>query len=112
MLKKLIIPFVIWSMLIFSAPSYAAAGGKSYDPLFALADVVLLRPVGLVFTAVGSAVFIGISPLTALASIAPPHDAFTKTAYALVMTPVEFTFKRPVGFRERVRLSVPPSIEP
>lgn len=110
MLKKLIISITLLSIVTFSVPSSAVEPKQQYDPLFALADVAILRPVGLVFTLVGSAIFIGISPLTALASIAPPHDAFEKIAYGLVMTPVDFTFKRPVGIRGQEKISVPPAL--
>lgn len=109
MLKKIVISITLLSIVTFSVPSAAnETEQQSYDPLFALADVAILRPIGLAFTIVGSALFVGISPLTALSSIAPPHDAFKKTAYALVMTPVRFTFVRPVGVKEKVEISSPP----
>ncbi|ADE14564.1 conserved hypothetical protein [Nitrosococcus halophilus Nc 4] len=66
----------------------------------ALTEVLILRPVGLVGTIVGTAVFIGISPLTALASIAD-REAFKVTAQTLVVAPAEFTFKRPLGHYEK-----------
>ncbi len=62
-----------------------------------LADVILARPVGLVATICGSALFVAISPLTALATISPPHDAFELAANKLILAPATFTFDRPVG---------------
>ena len=108
MLKKLIISFTLISVISFSVPAFAEAEAKKYDPLFALVDVVILRPLGLCATILGSALFVGLSPVTALAQITPPHDAFDQMGHILVMTPVDFTFSRPIGVNEPVRLNVPP----
>lgn len=62
-----------------------------------LVDIVLYRPFGLVTTIVGAAFLVGTSPLTALAAISPPHDAFQKAADLLVVRPARFTFDRPLG---------------
>lgn len=62
-----------------------------------LADLVLLRPLGIALTAAGAGLFIGTSPLAALASIAPPHDAIERSGNALVVAPGAFTFMRPLG---------------
>lgn len=72
---------------------------KRNDSAFVLFDVFVYRPIGLAATIVGAALFVGLSPLTALASIAPPHDAFAKTADILIVAPGEYTFTRPVGAR-------------
>jgi len=44
-------------------------------------------------------VYIGMSPLTALASIPAPHDAFVKVGKILILAPADYTFVRPVGDR-------------
>lgn len=62
-----------------------------------LVDVILMRPGGLVLTIVGSALFVGLTPLTAFAAIAPPHDAFDIVADVLIVGPADFTFNRPIG---------------
>jgi hypothetical protein len=72
---------------------------KRQDPGFVLFDVIVYRPIGFAVTIVGAALFIGISPFTALASIPAPHDAFEQTADILVFTPGEYTFTRPIGDR-------------
>jgi len=54
---------------------------------------------GLVATVIGTGVYIGISPLTALASIPAPHDAFVKTGKILILSPAAYTFIRPLGDR-------------
>ena len=70
------------------------------DPGFVLLDVLIYRPVGLVATLVGTAVFVGVSPLTALASIPEPHDAFAKISNILILFPGAYTFVRPLGDRD------------
>ena len=108
MLKKLIISFTQIFVISFSVPAFAEPEEQKYNPLFALMDVVILRPLGLCATILGSALFVGLSPVTALAQITPPHDAFDQMGHILVMTPVDFTFSRPIGVNEPVKLSVPP----
>jgi len=73
---------------------------EEVDPGFVILDVLLYRPVGFAVTVTGTAAFIGISPLTALASIPEPHDAFAKTAKILILAPGAYTFIRPVGDRD------------
>ena len=68
-----------------------------YSPGFAIVDLLIYRPIGLVATAVGTGLFVGFSPLTAFSQISPPHDAFEKTADFLVVAPFEHTFSRPLG---------------
>jgi hypothetical protein len=60
-------------------------------------ETLILRPLGVVGTIIGTAFFIGTSPLTALASIAPPHNAFEESARVLVVAPFDYTFIRPFG---------------
>lgn len=81
----------------------AAARSQSVekaDPGFVLLDVLLYRPVGLAVTIIGAGAFIGLSPLTALASIPEPHDAFAKVGSILILAPAAYTFIRPVGDRD------------
>lgn len=101
------ISFTLFSVIFFSVPAYAEAEVGEYDPLFALVDIIFLRPMGLVATVAGSAVFVGLTPVTALANITPPHDAFNQMGHFLVMTPVDFTFSRPIGVNQKTALSVP-----
>jgi len=78
-------------------PANIAATNTIDDPAFVVIDIAVLRPASLLVTAVGAALFVGISPLTALASIPEPHDAFAKTYEVLIRTPARYTFVRPVG---------------
>ncbi len=90
---------VVLSFWLCHAPETWAlcATDGTYGPGDALVDLIVYRPIGVIGTALGSAGFLALSPFAALASIAPPHDAFGKASELLVMTPAAFTFKRPFG---------------
>ncbi|MFM8331303.1 MAG: hypothetical protein ACKN9T_06410 [Candidatus Methylumidiphilus sp.] len=68
------------------------------DAANVLTDVIVVRPVGAVGTLAGAALFVGLSPLTALAAIPEPHDAFHKLGGILVGVPYAYTFVRPLGY--------------
>ncbi len=61
------------------------------DAPMMIADVIIARPVGLVSTVVGTALFIVALPFTI------PSSSVAPVARALVAAPFKFTFKRPVG---------------
>jgi hypothetical protein len=98
-MKKLISLFIVLSLICGSAVAQSPNIAKA-DPGFVLLDVLLYRPVGLAVTIIGSAVFVGVSPLIALASIPKPHDAFAKMSEILVLAPAGYTFVRPIGDRD------------
>jgi hypothetical protein len=97
-MKKLLSYIILLSVMSFT-PLARSQSVEAVDPGFVLLDVLLYRPAGFVATVVGSAVFVGMSPLTAFASIPAPHDAFNKTFNILVLAPAAYTFVRPVGDR-------------
>ncbi|MGZ8218681.1 hypothetical protein [Methylomagnum sp.] len=72
-------------------------GRRYQSPLAVLADLILLRPFGIAMTAAGIGLMAGTAPFIAIASIAPPHDAFERAGNALVVGPAAFTFMRPLG---------------
>ena len=98
-MKKLISFFILLSMISSAAATQSQSVEQS-DPGFVLLDIILYRPVGLVATILGTAAFIGLSPLTAFASIPAPHDAFNKTSKILILAPAAYTFIRPIGDRD------------
>jgi hypothetical protein len=98
-MKKLISLFILLSVMSCSAVASSQSVERA-DPGFVLLDVLLYRPMGLVVTIVGTGVFLGVSPLIALASIPEPHDAFAKTSNILILLPAAYTFVRPIGDRE------------
>lgn len=98
-MKKLTRFFVLLSVLCSSAVVHSQSIEET-DPGFVLLDILLYRPVGFAVTIIGTGAFIGLSPLTALASIPAPHDAFAKTGKILILAPAAYTFIRPIGDRD------------
>lgn len=79
-------------------PATGTYGGRRfYTAPSILADLILLRPFGLALTAAGAGLFLGTAPLSALASIAPPHDALERAGHVLFVAPAAFAFMRPLG---------------
>ncbi len=97
-MKKLI-GFIILLSVASCSTVPSSQKVEEVQPGFVILDILFYRPVGLVATVIGTGVFIGISPFTALASIPAPHDAFTKTGKILILSPAAYTFVRPVGDR-------------
>ena len=58
---------------------------------------LIIRPVAVVGSITGLALFIVASPFSGLASIPEPHDAFETTWDDFVVTPYHFAFRRPFG---------------
>jgi len=97
-MKKLTGLFILVSIVSCSTVPHSQKVEEE-QPGFVMLDVLLYRPVGLIATVIGTGVYIGISPLTALASIPEPHDAFVKTGKILILSPANYTFVRPLGDR-------------
>ena len=68
--------------------SGAVTGDKATDMIV---DLVLLRPLGLVSTVVGSALTVVALPFTI------PSGSVGDSAHALIVKPAEYTFNRPLG---------------
>ena len=62
-----------------------------------ITDIMVIRPISLIGTLTGAALFTVFSPFTALAAIAPPHDAFARAADAFIGVPDCYAFNRPLG---------------
>lgn len=82
----------------------ASAGDETsaqYDPgkeaVDIFVDLIVIRPISVVATLVGTGLFIGLSPFAGLATIAPPHDAIVRAGNAFVALPACYAFKRPMG---------------
>jgi hypothetical protein len=97
-MRKLIRFVILISIMSCSAVAHSQSV-EATDPGFVLLDILLYRPVGFVVTIIGAAAFVGLSPLTAFASIPAPHDAFLKTSNILILAPAAYTFIRPIGDR-------------
>ena len=68
-----------------------ASSSDDVDSGGMVADLVLVRPLSLVGTVLGTAVFLVALPFTL------PSGSVEKTANALVADPFEYTFNRPLG---------------
>ena len=77
-------------LAIFSA-SVTPCRADSNKPVKIIADVAVLRPAGLVATAVGSVFFVLSLPFSAAT------HSIKETAHTLVITPAKATFTRPLG---------------
>lgn len=69
----------------------SSSAEEATDPVEAAADALVVRPVCLVATVVGSAVFVLALPWAAASK------SVKKTAHALVVRPANATFNRPLG---------------
>ncbi|WP_305907270.1 hypothetical protein Q9L42_016825 [Methylomarinum sp. Ch1-1] len=94
-MKFLKVIFLAGAMLSSSA-SFAEQDREA-DGYDVMLDAVIVRPLSFVGLVTGSALFVGLSPLTAIASIPAPHDAFELLADTIVVKPAKYTFVRPVG---------------
>jgi len=94
---KKVSSLVLLFSVALATPSFAqtpqAVESDGYDVMMD----IFLRPAGLVGTLVGAGLFVGLSPITALAAIPAPHDAFEKLGNTIVCKPFKYTFERPVG---------------
>lgn len=84
--------------------------GRSLGYPGVMADIILLRPVGVVLAAAGTALFVATIPLVAIADIAPPHDAFARAGTIMVLGPAGFAFNRPLGEMNYQRDGVYPNL--
>lgn len=94
-MKKTILVTLL--VVLFCGNSVAQAVDHEHPPGAEVVDLLFLRPAGLLATLIGGVSYLALSPLTALATISPPHDAFERLARPLVLTPFAFTFDRPLG---------------
>ncbi|OQK17109.1 hypothetical protein AU255_04200 [Methyloprofundus sedimenti] len=99
LLLSLLVCFFITQQV--QAKAYQASDStvksSKYNPVFVPFDLLIFRPIGLAATVAGTALFIAMSPITALSSIAPPHDAFGRVADVFIVVPATYTFLRPMG---------------
>jgi hypothetical protein len=98
-IAKLVLPLVL---LASASPQSEAETQADCKPrneaMNLLTDVVFVRPLGFAGMLAGGALFIGLSPLTALADIPEPHNAFERVGGLLVGAPYAYTFVRPLGY--------------
>ena len=69
-----------------------AASASCQQPAEVIADVVLVRPLSLAATVIGTALFIVALPFSV------PSGSVNDTARTLVAAPFNYTFSRPIGY--------------
>ena len=92
--KSLIINIIATLVIIpYASPALAQEYFEAEDPSGAsmLFDTVLVRPIGIVATAVGAVFFVVSWPFSALG------DNVGEASEKLINEPARFTFKRPLG---------------
>ena len=94
--KKIMILFVVVSLLLipFRLPALAQDGfaSEETDPhMRMVGDILLVRPLGIVGTVVGSALFVLSLPFSAAGG------NIEEVYQTMVVEPAKHTFKRPLG---------------
>jgi hypothetical protein len=84
-------------LIVMAAPGFADHHQKVESDGYDVMIDMILRPVGIAATLIGAGAYVGVSPLTAIATIPRPHDAFVKLADTIVCKPFKWTFMRPSG---------------
>ena len=91
-MRKMVVTLVIAIALI--AASGSAFGGDAED---IPADVLIVRPVALVGTLLGTALFVVALPFSI------PSGSVKMTANKLIVAPFKYTFTRPLGEFDEIR---------
>jgi len=97
-MKRIIISLMVCLLLLNSTAAFAAGA----DDLMVVGDLVFARPLGIVATVIGSAVFFVSLPF------AIPSCSVQHTGDMMVGEPFNFTFKRPLGDFRKYRAYSPP----
>ncbi len=92
---KLVKTLFLALTLTLVMPNLASASNH-YNGFDIMGDVGL-RFVGFIGTVVGTGLYIGMSPFTAISHAVPPHNSFQKLADVMVVGPARYTFVRPIG---------------
>lgn len=92
-MKKFLILVFSLMLLVSTADYTRAASAKVEEPSGAeyFLDIALLRPVGLVTTVLGTAIYVVSLPISI------PTSRADEAAEKLVAAPFNYTFKRPLG---------------
>jgi len=97
-MRKIIISLMVCLLVLNSTAAFAA----ETDDLVIIGDLVFARPLGIVATVIGGAVFIVALPFTI------PSGSVRHTGAVMVGEPFNFTFDRPLGDFRKYRAYSPP----
>ena|GEM_PF-2734582 len=87
LLKKYLTSALVGASLVFLVVPISWGA----EPVSVITDLVILRPVGIAATAIGTGAFVASLPVTYA------NGTAKKTSENLVMKPFRFTFERPLG---------------
>jgi hypothetical protein len=96
-MRKIIISLMVCLLVLNSTAAFAA----ETDDIMVVGDLLLARPLGIVATVIGSAVFFVSLPFTI------PSGSAQHTGDVMVGEPFNFTFKRPLGDFRKYRANRP-----
>jgi hypothetical protein len=97
-MRKMAVVFMTCLLVLNSTAAFAT----ETNDIMIVGDLLLARPLGIVATVVGSAVFFVSLPFTI------PSGSVQHTGDVMVGEPFNFTFKRPLGDFRKYRAYVPP----
>jgi hypothetical protein len=97
-MKKIMIALMVCFLLLNSTAAFA----DETDDIMVVGDLVFARPLGIIATAIGSAVFFVALPFTI------PSGSVQQTGDVMVGEPFNFTFRRPLGDFRKYRAYSPP----
>lgn len=89
-----IVAVMLWAVTVM--PAMAEQQPQETGMMEILPELII-RPVGVLSSAFGLGLFLFTSPISALATIAEPHDALETTFHAFVVSPYRYTFRRSLG---------------
>jgi len=97
-MRKIVILLIVSFLLLNSTAAFAT----ETDDIMVIGDLLFARPLGVVATVMGSAVFFVSLPFTI------PSGSAQHTGDVMVGEPFNFTFKRPLGDFRKYRAYSPP----
>lgn len=92
-MRRLFTIMLVFAFLLTSTAAFSQDGYERAEPSGAeiMLDIILIRPLGIVATAIGGVVFLVGLPFTL------PTSSVKVSAEKLVADPFYYTFSRPVG---------------
>ena len=96
-MRKIIILLMVCFLLLNSTAAFAT----ETDDIMVVGDLLFARPLGIVATVIGSAVYFVSLPFTV------PSGSVRHTGDVVVGEPFNFTFKRPLGDFRKYRANRP-----
>lgn len=84
-------------LLLMLVRSASAADDPDSIGFWDILPESIVRPMSFVGFVGGSALFVTATPFIAVASLEPPHDAWSNAFNGFIGAPIRYTFERPIG---------------